>query len=274
MDCYYITDADETWTIRASILETGRLSEYRITFHDRKTGETLDKVVQRHFHKSQYSLNETSGSDESVHFTCDDMRIAFIRKEGRRNLLFCASDMQCPGRGVGLDARFILTQPDNLESLCTMDVRKNNRHSFIYERRLNCMSAKGILRLGDYTYELEEGKLTAELLSIRGHWPKKNPHISLSCCTVINGLMTGFDLTPGGESAAVIGNRLRKLGDVREENGRFTTSDGNTDITFETTKASEDMHDTAYGWCSGRVTLNDGTELVFPRTPAFIMHER
>lgn len=274
MDCYYITDAEGTWTIRASILETGRLSEYRITFHDRKTGETLDKVVQRHFRKSQYTLNETSGSDEGVHFSCDDMRIAFIRKEGRRNLLFCASDIQFPGRGKGLDARFILTQPDDLESLCTMNVRKNNRHSFIFERRLNCMSARGTLRLGDITYELEEGKLTAELLSIRGHLPKKNPRISLSCCTVIDGKMTGFDLTPGGESAAVIGNRLHKLGAVREENGRFTTSDGKTDITFETIKAAHDVHDTAYGWCSGRITLNDGTELDFPKTPAFIVHGR
>lgn len=275
VDCYYITDAEEAWTIRVSILETGQLSEYRISFHDRKTGETLEKTVQRHFHQSRYTLNETSGSDESVHFSCDDIRMAFIRKDSRRNLLFCAPDLVFPGKGKGLDARFILSQPDDLESLCTMRVRRNSRHSFLYERRLNCMSAEGTLRLGDVMYELKgRSSLTAELLSIRGHLPQKNPRLCLSCCTYTDGRITGLDLTAGGESAVVIGNRIHKLGAVKEENRRFTTSDGKLDIAFESTYRPEDRRDTAYGWCSGKLVLGDGTEVTVPRTPAFIVPGR
>jgi len=272
IDCYYITDAEGAWTIRVSILETGQLSEYRISVHDRKTGETMEKAVQRHFHQSRYTLNETSGSEESVHFSCDEMRIAFIRKDSRRNLLFCAPDMLFPGKGKGLDARFILSQPDDLESLCTMRVRKNSRHSFLYERRLNCMSAQGTLRLGDSTYETKD--LTAELLSIRGHQPQKNPRLSISCSTRVDGQMVGLDLTSGGESAVVIGNRLHKLPSVREENGRFTSSDGKLDIAFESTQSPEDRRDTAYGWCNGKLVLGDGTEVTIPRTPAFIVRSR
>ena len=272
IDCYYITDAREGWTIRVSILETGQLSEYRISFHDRKTGETQEKAVQRHFHQSRYTLNETSGSEESVHFSCDDMRIAFIRKDSRRNLLFCAPDLDFPGKGKGLDARFILSQPDDLESLCTMRVRRNSRHSFLYERRLNCMSAHGTLRLGDCTYELDG--LTAELLSIRGHQRQKNPRLCLSCCICTDGRMVGLDLTSGGESAVVMENRIHRPGVVREENGRFTTGDGKLDITFESTHNSEDRRDTAYGWCSGKAVLDDGTEISIPRTPAFIVQGR
>ena len=272
IDCYYITDPREGWTIRVSILETGQLSEYRISFHDRKTGETLEKAVQRHFHKSRYTLNETSGSEESVHFSCDDIRIAFIRKDSKRNLLFCAPDLEFPGKGKGLDARFILTQPDDLESLCTMRVRKNSRHSFLYERKLNCMSARGTLRLGDFTYEPDG--LTSELLSIRGHQPQKSPRLCLSCCADIGGRVTGLDLTSGGESAIVMENRIYNPGAVREENGRFTTSDGKLDIVFESTHRPEDLRDTAYGWCSGKIVLADGTGLTVPRTPAFMVQGR
>lgn len=77
-----------------------------------------------------------------------------------------------------------------------------------------------------------------------------------------------------GESAVVIGNRIHKLGAVKEENRRFTTSDGKLDIAFESTYRPEDRRDTAYGWCSGKLVLGDGTEVTVPRTPAFIVPGR
>lgn len=274
-DCYYISCEREGWTIRVSIFEMGQLSEYRISFHDRKTGETLEKTVQRHFHRSRYTLSEKSGSDESVHFSCDDMRIAFIRKGSRRNLLFSAPDMDLPDRGKGLDARFILSQPDDLESLCTMVVRAGRSHSFLFERRLGCMQAHGNLRLGDSTSDLnEDSGVTAVLLSKRGHQPQKNPHRILFCCTQVNGNSVGLNLSPGGESALVINNRILKLGAVREENGRFTTTDGTLDVSFSSTCSTGDRQDTIYGWCSGKIVPEDGCGIEMPDTPAFIVQGR
>ncbi|MBQ4500805.1 MAG: DUF2804 family protein, partial [Spirochaetales bacterium] len=141
-DLYIITSDSKGWTVCASIMEAGSSYEYRITYFDRSSGKLLQKRIQRHFLKNHRVLPEASENRQSSNFSCEEMRLSFIRHNDKRNILLCAPELEF------LDARFTLIQPDDLESLCTMRSWKDTRTAFLFDRKLNCMKASGILRLG------------------------------------------------------------------------------------------------------------------------------
>ena len=263
-DLYIITSYSKGWTVCASIMEAGSSYEYRIAYFDRSSGKLLQKRIQRHFLKNHRVLPEASENRQSSNFSCEEMRLSFIRHNDKRNILLCAPELEF------LDARFTLIQPDDLESLCTMRSWKDTRTAFLFDRKLNCMKASGILRLGDETVSISEDENAfASLNIIRGRLPRKTSDRWLTCCLPKDDHTLGIDIVPGGESTLVYDGMLQRIASVKEETGKeFRSSDGRLDLSFSIIPSSETGSDMQFGYCTGKVILDDGTVLDIRDVPA------
>ncbi|MBQ3317784.1 MAG: DUF2804 family protein [Spirochaetales bacterium] len=263
-DLYIITSDSKGWTVCASIMEAGSSYEYRITYFDRSSGKLLQKRIQRHFLKNHRVLPEASENRQSSNFSCEEMRLSFIRHNDKRNILLCAPELEF------LDARFTLIQPDDLESLCTMRSWKDTRTAFLFDRKLNCMKASGILRLGDETVSISEDENAfASLNIIRGRLPRKTSDRWLTCCLSIDDHTLGIDIVPGGESTLVYDGMLQRIASVIEETGKeFRSSDGRLDLSFSIIPSSETVSDMQFGYCTGKVIMDDGTVIDIRDVPA------
>ncbi len=263
-DLYIITSDRKGWTVCASIMEAGSSYEYRITYFDRLSGKLLQKRIQRHFLKNHRVLPEASENRQSSNFSCEEMRLSFIRHNDKRNILLCAPELEF------LDARFTLIQPDDLESLCTMRSWKDTRTAFLFDRKLNCMKASGILRLGDETVSISEDENAfASLNIIRGRLPRKTSDRWLTCCLSIDDHTLGIDIVPGGESTLVYDGMLQRIASVKEETGKeFRSSDGRLDLSFSIIPSSETVSDMQFGYCTGKVIMDDGTVIDIRDVPA------
>ena len=263
-DLYIITSDSKGWTVCASIMEAGSSYEYRITYFDRSSGKLLQKRIQRHFLKNHRVLPEASENRQSSNFSCEEMRLSFIRHNDKRNILLCAPELEF------LDARFTLIQPDDLESLCTMRSWKDTRTAFLFDRKLNCMKASGILRLGDETVSISEDENAfASLNIIRGRLPRKTSDRWLTCCLYKDDHTLGIDIVPGGESTLVYDGMLQRIASVKEETGKeFRSSDGRLDLSFSIIPSSETVSDMQFGYCTGKVIMDDGTVIDIRDVPA------
>ena len=263
-DLYIITSCSKGWTVCASIMEAGSSYEYRIAYFDRSSGKHLQKRIQRHFLRNHRVLPEASENRQSSNFSCEEMRLSFIRNNEKRNILLCAPELEF------LDARFTLIQPDTLESLCTMRSWKDTRTAFLFDRKLNCMKASGILRLGNETISISEDENAfASLNIIRGRLPRKTSDRWLTCCLSIDDHTLGIDIVPGGESTLVFDGSLQRIASVKEETGKeFRSSDGRLDLSFSIIPSSETVSDMQFGYCTGKVILDDGTVIDIRDVPA------
>ena len=263
-DLYIITSGSKGWTVCASIMEAGSSYEYRITYFDRSSGKLLQKRIQRHFLKNHRVLPEASENRQSSNFSCEEMRLSFIRHNDKRNILLCAPELEF------LDARFTLIQPEDLESLCTMRSWKDTRTAFLFDRKLNCMKASGILRLGDETVSISEDEnVFASLNIIRGRLPRKTSDRWLTCCLSKDDHTLGIDIVPGGESTLVYDGMLQRIASVKEETGKeFRSSDGRLELSFSIIPSSETVSDMQFGYCTGKVILDDGTVIDIRDVPA------
>ena len=263
-DLYIITSDSKGWTVCASIMEAGSSYEYRITYFDRHSGKLLQKRIQRHFLKNHRVLPEASENLQNSNFSCEEMRLSFIRHNDKRKILLCAPELEF------LDARFTLIQPDDLESLCTMRSWKDTRTAFLFDRKLNCMKASGILRLGDETVSISEDENAfASLNIIRGRLPRKTSDRWLTCCLSIDDHTLGIDIVPGGESTLVYDGMLQRIASVKEETGKeFRSSDGRLDLSFSIIPSSETVSDMQFGYCTGKVILDEGTVIDIRDVPA------
>ena len=264
-DLYVITSNKEDWTVCASIRELGNSAEYLITYFDRKSGKLLQKRLQRHHIKSHRDLPESSDSQQDTNFSCHEMRLSFIRKDELRNILVSAPELEY------FDARFSLIQPDELESRCTMTTWKDNRSAFFFDRKLNCMRTSGTLRLGDDTSHLsDEDEVFASLNIIRGRLPHKASGKWLTLCFSEGGHTIGLDIVPNGESTIVYDNILQRICTVTEadDKGHLHSSDKRLDIRFTVTEGQTESTGLLFGYCTGKVVLDDGTEVAIKSIPA------
>ncbi|MBP5161604.1 MAG: DUF2804 family protein [Spirochaetales bacterium] len=263
-DLYVITSNSRHWSVCASIMEAGSSYEYRIIYFDRDSSKLLQKRIQRHHLRNHRVLPEASEHQQSSNFSCEQMRMSFIRHGDRRNILLSVPELEF------LDTRLTLIQPDDMESLCTMRSWKDNRTAFLFDRKMSCMKATGILRLGDETTGISDiDEVYASLNIIRGRLPRKTSDRWLTCCLSSGGHTLGVDIVPGGESTLVYDNRLQRIASVKEEAGKeFRSSDGRLDLGFSIIPSSETVDDMQFGYCTGKAVLDDGTVIEIKDVPA------
>jgi hypothetical protein len=149
-------------------------------------------------------------------------------------------------KGKGIEADITLEVPQGAESMNI--VIPIGKRRFYYNRKINCLPARGSLRYGDLFLELDPAFCLGSLDWGRGVWEYRSYWNWASASgylpdgrTVGLNLGCGFgDLSNATENALILANRIHKLDQVtfNYQSGdylkpwRFTDNQGRFDLTF------------------------------------------
>jgi len=149
-------------------------------------------------------------------------------------------------KGKGIEADITLEVPQGAESMNI--VIPIGKRRFYYNRKINCLPARGSLRYGDLFLELDPASCLGSLDWGRGVWEYRSYWNWASASgylpdgrTVGLNLGCGFgDLSNATENALILANRIHKLDQVtfNYQSGdylkpwRFTDNQGRFDLTF------------------------------------------
>ncbi len=293
-DYYAITSRSGGWTLCGTISDLGYAGLFSISYIDYSKGRfsQADKIRFLTMHKT--GLSPSSSKDNEVCFSCEDMRLSFIKKGTRRNVLLSAPKMVLPDGRVGLDARFELVQPKEMESMNIATSWEENRKAFYLNEKVNCMPATGTIRRGNDTDVIEFGDDVWGVLDWgRGRWTYRNTWYWGSGSGSVDGHSFGFnigygftDRSPASENVLFYDGRIHKLADIEfcipEDDlmkpWRFTSSDGRFEMDFE--PAVDRFSDTkaliirskqhqVFGYFTGDAVLDDGKVIHLDSFPAF-----
>ncbi len=292
-DYYAITSMKEGWTLSATISDLGYARFLAIAFIDLRTGGYAQAEKSQLLFNSKPDLPQNSMFDNEICYSFEDLRISFIRKGQKRNVLVCAPDLVLPDGRVGLDARIELLQPDEMESMNIATSWAENRRAFFLNEKINCMPAIGSLRLGNDTRRIDFSDDVWGMLNWgRGRWTYCNTWFWSSGSGTVDGHSFGFNLgcgitdrQPASENAVFYDGRIHKIDDVEfcipddiMKTWRFKSSDNRFEMEFE--PVIDKFSDTnalvirsnrhqVFGYFTGHAILDDGTRINLDRFPAF-----
>ena len=220
----------------------------------------------------------------------DGLELAFRHEAGGRRLT-----VHAPGfdDGRGLSGEIWLDQPP-MDRMVIATPFADDPHGFYYNQKINCMPAKGHVKIGSESYEFVPEKAFAVLDWGRGVWTYDNVWYWGSASGIADGRSVGFNIGYGfGDTSAASENmlfldgRAHKLdqvifhmpdGDPDSGPWRFTSNDGRFEMNFvpgvnRWAKVDAGMvkteQDQVFGWFTGRVILDDGTALEIRDLPGF-----
>ena len=164
----------------------------------------------------------------------------------------------------------------------------SQKHCFFYTQKLNCIAARGRIRIGEKIIELAPEKAFLTIDWARGVWPYRNMWYWSNTSTVLDGKRFGFELTWGfgdesaaAETALFYDGKCHKISAVHlekdpEKNGwmqpwHFLSDDGRLDLTltpackYKTGMVFAGLlghrSNQVYGRFDGFVILDDGKRL-------------
>lgn len=202
-----------------------------------------------------------------------------------RRLRFAAPQLQMADGARGLRGELLLEQPAGLESMNIATDWAENRRAFYYNRKLNCLPARGQVELGAHRYSFDPRRDSGVLDWGRGVWTYQNRWYWSSASGFVDGVPFGFNLgygfsdrTPASENALIHAGRLHKLGAVRFAYDpddllapwQLTDDEGRLDLQFAPLLDRHSRIDLllmktvqhqVFGHFSGRVVLDDGSTL-------------
>ncbi len=293
-DYYAITSKKDGWTLCGTISDLGYAGLFSISFIDYNKGAFAQTDKMKFFTLHKTGLSPSSAKDNDVCFSCEDMRLTFVKKGIKRNVLISAPKLVLPDGRVGLDARFELLQPNEMESMNIATSWAEKRNAFYLNEKVNCMPAKGTLRRGNDTETIDfDDDVWGVLDWGRGRWTYKNTWYWGSGSGSVDGHLFGFnigygftDRTPASENVIFYDGKIHKLDDIEfcipeddiMKNWKFTSSDGRFEMDFK--PVVDRFSDTnaliirsrqhqVFGYFTGDAKLDDGTVIHLDRFPAF-----
>ncbi len=177
------------------------------------------------------------------HFQNSKVRLDFRLSGNERQV-----SVSWPGfhGGMGIEAELCLVEPQASESMTIVIPIGQKR--FYYNRKINCMPARGTIQYGEDVETLEPSTCLGSLDWGRGVWEYRSFWNWASTSgflpdgrTVGLNLGCGFgDLSRAGENALILNNRIHKLGPVHFEytSGeymkpwKFTDTEGRLEVIF------------------------------------------
>lgn len=291
-DYYAVISHAHRVAICATFSDLGYAALFAIAVVDLQNGTVTQADAIKPMSRGKLGLTEDS-QDHAVAWANDSIRLAFSRKEERRRLLVGAPQLRFPDGSVGLDADLTLVQPPNLESLNIATSWKEKRTAFYLNEKVNCLATSGSLTLGNRTIALEPHESFGVLDWGRGRWTYKNRWFWASASGMLDGVGFGFNLgygfsdrSPASENAIIYDRRIHKLDEVSfhipessyTDMWHMTSNDGRLELDFHPAVdrtarfnlllVKSDQHQ-VFGFFSGTVTLDDGTNLTLSNFPGF-----
>lgn len=292
-DYYAVTSKENGWAICGTISDLGYAGLMAIAFIDynRKTCSQADAMTILPLGK--LGMAPSSKQNNTVSFKNKDIELLFEKNGTKRHIVINAPNMTVPSGEKGLFADFVLSQPNDMESMNIATSWAENRKAFYLNEKVNCMPASGSVKTGDIVTKLKKNDAWGVLDWGRGRWTYKNTWFWGSGSGFVDGHSFGFnigygftDRTPASENVIFYDGKIHKLDDITfhipEDSflkpWKFTSSDKRFEMEFEpavdrTSKMNfkvieSDQHQ-VFGYFTGTAVLDDGTKIKLDHFPAF-----
>lgn len=283
-DYYYIISHDGKYGITFTISDLGYISLFAICWLDFEKGvySQTDTMGILPFGKTNLSSEPDVGSvyfeDKKLKITCEvDDKVRHIKAE--------SPIFKCPDGSKGLTADLKLCWDREKDSVNIATSWRENRKAFYYNQKYTCMPAEGVVTLGSESYTFKKEDSLAGLDWGRGRWTYRNRWYWGSMSAFHEGKPFGFnigygfsDRTPASENAVFYREKLHKLDEVDfiidtkdyMKPWKFTSNDGRFEMDFKPLVDRQantnlilikSLQHQVFGLFSGKVVLDDGTEL-------------
>jgi hypothetical protein len=292
-DYYAFTSTKGGWTVALTISDLGYGALFAIAFIDYKRGKfsQVDSMKFFTFHRTGFAPSSTE--DNQVTIADDKLRLAFIKKGQKRQLVFGAPSLVLPDGSVGLDGNVTLHQTPTMESMNIATSWEKNRKAFYLNEKVNCMRAEGYVRMGETERKLEKDDVWGVLDWGRGRWTYQNQWYWGSASGLVDGVPFGFnigygfsDRTPASENVLFYDGTAHKLEEVdfgipKEgfmDNWNMTSIDGRFTMKFEPAvdRVSntdfliiKSVQNQVFGYFTGNAVLDDGKIIHLDHFPGF-----
>jgi hypothetical protein len=200
----------------ATIADLGYAGNIFVYVMDFKTGELHEEGLVIPFGKGVILPRNSTEGDS--HFENEKAKLDFCLKGSHRSLSISWPQFNA---GKGIQADIDLEVPAGTESMTI--VIPIGKRRFYYNRKINCMPAKGQIKYGEDIEVLNPKNCIGSLDWGRGVWEYQSywnwastSGFLLDGRTVGLNLGCGFgDLSKAGENAMILGNKIQKLEQVK-----------------------------------------------------------
>ena len=291
-DYYAVISPRERAGVTVTYSDLGYAGLYALCWVDLAAGVVAqyDVVVPFTLHRSGLSADPDHAD---LHLTRRDLTLHLTASEGVRRLTVAAPNLTLPDGSQGVTAEISLDQPSALESMNIATSWAENRRAFYYNRKINCMPASGTISAGRRHVELDADEAMGTLDWGRGRWTYDNTWYWASFSGRADGVAVGCNLgygfsdrSPATENTILHGSTIHKLGEVSFlfdpgdllRSWRFVDDAGRLDLTMEPAVDREgdfnlgiiaSRQHQVFGWFSGRLVLDDGSEVFLDAVPGF-----
>lgn len=292
-DYYAIVNQAKEYAVTMTISDLGYAALFAIAYIDFKNKDCAQIDAMKFFTFGKVGLSANSTDDHQVSWANKKIRVAAIKKDEGRHLMFACPSLQLPDGSVGLDVDVILNQDPYLETTNIATSWKEQRKAFYLNEKVNCMPAVGTIRRGMEEETLLLGEAWGVLDWGRGRWTYQNTWYWASASGLLENVSFGFNLgygfsdrSPASENTIIYNGKVHKLGPVsfsfKEgeylEHWKISDAQERLSLTFHPAvdRASKtnfvviksNQHQ-VFGYFHGTCKLDDGTTLTLQGFPGF-----
>lgn len=219
-DFYYIIDQKRNYGLTCLISDVGYLGLMEVCWLD------FNKKKIAHFDTMSILPRGKTGllphtGDGRFSFENSKILMKYNYSLPKRYITIEAPDFRWEEDEWGLTADISLYQDSDLESMVRATSWEKNRKAFYYNQKINCMPAKGTVRLGSKYFEFSPDSAMGGYDWGRGVWTYKNQWYWGTASGYLDGKSIGWnvgygftDSTPASENMLFYEDKAHKLDEV------------------------------------------------------------
>ncbi len=267
---FLIIDRSARWIVLASASQIGGKAVYYISYADLSTGLFLQEKKKIRANNNT-RLPMKSDQDDDVGFSCNEMRVAFMRKGNLNNIMLSAPSFGFPNLGKGIDARFELRHNPEKQQYTSANALSKSRKSFLLNEIDTCIPVNGIIRRGEVTEKItEDDGVFAVMDWGRGRFTSK-PMTKALFCGMTADSSVGISITTADRCALTIDGVTHVFSGLKIRESKdgliFEAKGLKVEFALQNAVKNEDMH---FGIIAGTCELNDGRKLDLNGIPGIV----
>jgi len=288
-DYYYVLN--KQYGITFTLSDLGYAGLIAVVWLDFERGTYTQEDVLALLPRGKMNFPSTS-SEGKIEYQDKKLTLGYYVESGKRIIRIDFPEFTNDLGEKGLSGELVLQQPE-MDTMVIATPWEGKPKKFYYNQKINCMPAEGNIRIGDTDYNFSPAGSFGGLDWGRGNWTYKNRWYWGSASGILNGESFGWNIGYGfsdrssaTENMIFYRNKAHKLDQVTFHMDtsdylkpwKFTSNDGRFEMTFEPILdrygkfdllVLKSVQHQVFGWFSGKVTLDDGTELEVERFLGF-----
>ncbi|MBU0969459.1 MAG: DUF2804 domain-containing protein [Proteobacteria bacterium] len=283
-DYYSVIAPEKGYGITFTIADLGYIGMAAICWLDFREKTSCQIDTLSFLPMGRIGLPATSDEGCSK-FKNSKLNLRFDVSKGVRLLSFETDKFVNDKGDKGLKGKLLLSQYPNMDSMAIATSWEENRNAFYYNRKINCMPAKGCVTIGNTKYEFTPGTSFGGLDWGRGNWTYKNRWYWGSASGLLEGDSFGWNIGYGfsdrsvaSENMVFFKNKAHKLDKVifhmntddYMQPWKITSNDNRFEMDFIPlldrqssldVKLIKSVQHQVFGHFTGTIILDDGTVL-------------